>query len=152
MIADNATVVGAVTLGAKTSVWYGTVIRGDVAPITLGSGTNVQDLCMIHPQTDEPISIGDDVTFGHGVIFHGRSLGDRCLIGMRATIMRGAIIGRHCLIAAGSLITENKRIEDGSVVMGSPGKVVRKVTDAEIAEFERSARYYVTLAERHLRA
>ena len=152
LAADDATIVGQVTLREDVSIWYGTVVRGDVASITIGARTNIQDLSMIHPQTDEPITIGADVTFGHGVIFHGRAVGDLCLLGMRATIMRGVVIGRHCLVAAGALLTEGKVFPDGSVIMGSPARVVRPVTPAEIADFQRSAHYYVTLARRHLDA
>ena len=150
LVADDATIVGDVSLGAGVSVWYGSVIRGDVAPISVGAGTNVQDLCVIHPMTDEEVIIGEDNNFGHGAIFHGRVLGDGCLLGMRSTVLRGAHVGSGCLIAAGAVVCERSRIPDGSLVMGMPGKVVRQLDPKEIAEFRSQARYYLGLAKSHL--
>ena len=148
-VADDATIVGDVKLGVDTSIWYGTVVRGDVASIRIGAETNIQDLSVVHPQTDEEIEIGDGITIGHGVIFHGRRLGSRCLVGMGAIVMRGVLIGEDCIIGAGALLTEDLEIPDGSVVMGNPGKLVRAITDAERERIREAAATYVRLAHSH---
>jgi carbonic anhydrase/acetyltransferase-like protein (isoleucine patch superfamily) len=148
-VADDATVIGDVSLGIDTSIWYGTVVRGDVAPIGIGRETNIQDLCVVHPQTDEEIEIGEGITIGHGVIFHGRRLGSRCLVGMGAIIMRGVLVGEDCIIGAGSLLTEDLEVPDGSVVMGNPGKIVRSITAAERERIRAAAATYVKLARSH---
>ncbi len=148
-VADDATIVGSVELGAGTSIWYGTVVRGDVAAIRIGRDTNVQDLCVIHPQHDEDIEIGDEVTVGHGVIIHCRTVGSRSLIGMGAILLPGARVGTQCLVGAGALVPMGMEIPDRSVVLGSPARVVRAVTDAEAAGFLDSVARYRELAVRH---
>jgi carbonic anhydrase/acetyltransferase-like protein (isoleucine patch superfamily) len=150
-VADNATVVGDVTLGADVSVWYGTVIRADVAKISIGSRTNVQDLTMIHPQHDEDVEIGADVTIGHAAVVHGRKIGDRCLIGIKAVLLPGSEIGEGSIVAAGALVPLGKIVPPRSLVVGMPCKIVRTTTDEEYAALLDSAERYVLYAKRHLR-
>jgi carbonic anhydrase/acetyltransferase-like protein (isoleucine patch superfamily) len=150
-VADNATVVGAVRLDAGVSVWYGTVIRGDVAAIHIGRATNVQDLSVVHPQHDEDIEVGEEVTIGHGVMVHGRRVGRRSLIGMGAILLPGSVVGEECIVGAGALVTLRMHIPDRSVVMGAPARVVRAVSDRELAGLIESCRRYEELSRRHLR-
>lgn len=145
-IAPNATVVGDVTLGENASVWYGAVLRGDMGAITIGEGTNIQDNCVIHEQ----VTIGRDCTVGHGAIVHGCTVGDRCLIGMGAIILNGAVLGDDCLVGAGALVTGKVNAPAGSLVLGSPAKVVRPVTEAEKEATMEDARQYVALAKAQL--
>ncbi|HGY92820.1 MAG TPA: gamma carbonic anhydrase family protein [Planctomycetes bacterium] len=149
-VADNATIVADVTLGVDASVWFGTVIRGDVAPIRIGARTNVQDLTMIHPQHDEPVEVGDEVTIGHAAVIHCRVVESRCLIGIKAVLLPGAVIGEGSLVAAGALVTQGVVIPPRSLVMGAPAKVVRQVTDEEYASFLDSAHRYVEYARRRV--
>jgi carbonic anhydrase/acetyltransferase-like protein (isoleucine patch superfamily) len=148
-IADDATIVGDVTLGRESSIWYGTVVRADVAKIRIGPRTNVQDLSLVHPQHDEDVEIGADVTIGHGVMVHCRTIEDGCLIGIGSILLAGARIGAESLIAAGALIPTGKVIPPRSVVIGSPGRVVRQVTDADLAVFRENVERYLGLARRH---
>lgn len=145
-IAPNATVVGDVTLGENASVWYGAVIRGDMGAISIGAGSNIQDNCVIH----ETVTIGKDCTVGHGAIVHGCTVGDRCLIGMGAVILNGAVLGDDCLVGAGALVTGKVNAPAGSLVLGSPAKVVRPVTDAEKEATMEDARQYIALAQAQL--
>jgi len=147
--ADNCTVVGDVTVGVDASIWYGTVVRGDVARIRIGARTNIQDLTMVHPQHDEDVEIGADVTIGHSAIVHGRVVGDGCLIGMGAILLDGSRIGAGSLIAAGALVPRGREIPPRSLVVGSPGKIIREVTDAELTGFAEGVRRYMDLARRH---
>ncbi|MEM1349651.1 MAG: gamma carbonic anhydrase family protein [Myxococcota bacterium] len=152
-VAHGASVLGEVTMKASSSVWYNAVVRGDVMPIVIGERSNIQDLCMVHTSTGVSACIvGDDVTVGHRAILHGCTIGDACLIGMGAIILDGAVVEEHCLIAAGTLITPNTHIPAGSVVMGSPGRVRRTVSAADIDGFVRSAQHYVHMAARHVRS
>lgn len=148
-VADDATVVGDVSLGAGVSVWYGTVIRGDVAPITIGRGTNVQDVTVVHPMTDQPLQVGEDVTVGHRAVIHCSSVGDLCLIGIGAVLLTGARVGPRCIVAAGSLVLEGQEIPEGSVVMGAPARVARRVRDAELDSLRSQAAKYRELARSH---
>lgn len=148
--APSADLIGRVELGVDANVWYGAVLRGDVAPIRIGARTNVQDLCLIHATTDiSQTTVGDDVTIGHGAILHGCQVGNGCLIGMGSIVLDNVELGEFCLVGAGSLLTPGKKFPSGSVIMGSPGRVVRQVTDAERADFLESARHYVELARQH---
>ena len=149
-LADDCTVVGDVDLGDEVSVWYGTVIRGDVAPISIGARTNVQDLTVVHPQHDEPVDIGSEVTIGHAAVVHGLRIHDRCLIGIKSVLLPGSIVGEGCIIAAGALVPGGRIIPPRSVVMGSPGRIVREVTDEEYESLVEQANRYVTYARRHL--
>lgn len=141
-IAPGAHLIGKVVLEAGASVWFGTTIRADHEEIRVGEGSNVQENCVFHVDAGYPLTIGRNCTIGHKVMLHGCTIGDNSLIGMGATVLNGARIGRNCLIGAGALITENKKIPDGSLVMGMPGKVVRELDAAAIAGLEASARHY----------
>ncbi len=145
-VADTARVIGNVELGRDASVWFGAVLRGDNALISVGAGSNVQDGAVLHTDPDSPLAIGEFVTIGHQAMLHGCTVGDGSLIGIQAVVLNGARIGRGCLIGAGALITEGKEIPDGSVVMGSPGKVVRQLDAAAIARLRASADGYVMRA------
>ena len=142
-VADNATVRGSVTLGANSSVFFGAVLRGDRAPITIGSGTNIQDNCVVHIERGIPVHVGNGCTIGHSAIVHSCTVGDNTLVGMGAIILNGAVVGRNCIIGAGALIPQNAVIPDGSLVVGMPGKVRRSVTEEEIATNRASARMYM---------
>jgi len=150
LVASTAVLTGAVTLGRDVSVWYGCVLRGDCAPISVGELTNVQDGVIVHADTGVPNDIGAGVTIGHGAMVHGRRVGDGCLIGIHAVILGGAEIGAGCIIAAGSVVRENARIPPRSLVVGVPGRVLRVVTDAEVDELRGHARHYLELARSHL--
>jgi len=141
-IAPTAQVMGQVELQDKTSVWFGAVLRGDNEPITIGAGTNIQENCVLHTDPGCPLTIGTDCTIGHSAIVHGCTIGDTTLIGMGATILNGAKIGKNCLIGAGAMITEGKVIPDGSLVVGAPGRVVRELDAAAIAQLSASAQHY----------
>lgn len=148
-VADSARVIGDVTLGEDSSVWFGTVVRGDTATITIGSGTNIQDGSVLHADVGKPLTIGDHVTVGHKVMLHGCTVGDGSLIGIGAVVLNGARIGKHCLVGAGSLVTEGKEFPDGSMILGSPAKVVRSLTPEQIAALEASAQHYMDNARRY---
>ena len=125
-IAPNATVVGNVRIGAGSSVFFGSVLRGDREPITIGDDTNIQDNCVLHEEFGHPVSVGSRVTVGHGAILHSCTIGDETLIGMGAIILNGAVIGSHCVVGAGALVTQNTVIPDGSLVYGSPAEAYRQ--------------------------
>ncbi len=147
-VAETASVIGDVSLEEDASVWFGAVLRGDNEPIRIGRGSNIQDLCVLHTDPGFPLTIGADCTIGHRAILHGCTIGEQSLVGMGATVLNGARIGRNCLIGAAALITEGKEIPDGSLVVGAPGKVVRGLTEEEIAGLARSAERYVENAKR----
>jgi carbonic anhydrase/acetyltransferase-like protein (isoleucine patch superfamily) len=142
-IAPNATVIGDVRLAANVSIWWNAVLRGDNDPISVGENTNIQDGSVLHTDEGMPLTIGAGVTVGHLVVLHGCSVGDGSLIGIKSVILNRAVIGRDCLIGANTLIPEGKVIPDRSVVMGSPGKVVRQLTDAEAARLRHAADHYL---------
>ncbi|WP_370161524.1 gamma carbonic anhydrase family protein [Limimaricola soesokkakensis] len=141
-VAPGAHVIGRVTLAPGSSVWFGTTIRGDNERITLGENTNVQENCVLHTDMGFPLEIGAGVTVGHKAMLHGCTIGENSLIGMGATVLNGAKIGRDCLIGAGALITEGTEIPDGSLVMGSPGKVIRQLDADAIEKLRQSALNY----------
>jgi len=141
-VAPDANVIGRVRMAAGSSVWFTATLRGDNEWIEVGAGSNVQEGCTLHTDMGYPLVIGRDCTIGHNVILHGCTIGDETLIGMGAVILNGARIGRNCLIGAGALITEGKEIPDGSLVMGSPGKVVRQLDEPAFANLRRSAAHY----------
>jgi len=142
-VADSASVIGSVVLEEDASVWFNVVIRGDMDRITVGAGSNVQDGSVLHTDFGIHMQIGRGVTVGHMVMLHGCQIGDHCLIGMGSVILNGASIGKHCLIGANTLITEGKVIPDGSLVMGSPGKIVRTLDEPGRQILEASAAHYV---------
>lgn len=154
-IADSADVVGNVSLGENCSIWFGCVVRGDVHYISIGDRTNIQDLSMIHVthykkadmSDGNPTIIGSDVTVGHRVMLHGCTIEDACLIGMSATILDGAVIGKESIVGAGALVTKNKQFPPRSLIVGSPAKVIRELTDEEVEELYASAKRYVAFKE-----
>ena len=142
-VADNATVRGSVTLGANSSVFFGAVLRGDRAPITIGAGTNIQDNCVVHVDYDHPVTVGENVTVGHGAILHGCTVGDNTLIGMGAIVLDGAKIGDDCIIAAGAVVTGKMDAPAGSLLVGSPAAVAKPLNDKQKAScLENSELYY----------
>ncbi|KAA9009186.1 gamma carbonic anhydrase family protein [Histidinibacterium aquaticum] len=147
-IAPGAHVIGSVILSAGTSVWFGTTIRGDNEPITVGEGTNLQENCVLHTDMGYPLTIGAGCTIGHKAMLHGCTIGENSLIGMGATVLNGAVIGRNCLIGAGALVTEGKEIPDGSLVVGMPAKVVRSLDAEAIEGLRLSALHYQENARR----
>lgn len=148
-IAPNATVIGDVRLAENVSIWWNAVLRGDNDPIAIGANTNIQDGSVLHTDAGVPLTLGRDITVGHMVMLHGCTVGDGSLIGIKSVILNGAVIGKHCLIGANTLIPEGKVIPDRSLVMGSPGKVVRELTDAQVARIAHSAAHYVQNAQRY---
>lgn len=149
-IAPTAAVMGRVTFGQDASVWYGAVVRADVEEIRIGARSNIQDTAVLHADPGQPCVIGADVTVGHGAIVHGATVGDGSLIGMRATVLNRARIGRFCLIGAHALVTEGMEIPDYSMVLGSPGKIVRQLDpDQAEAMLLASAAHYVEMAGQH---
>lgn len=150
-VAPGCHLIGDIVLEEKTSVWFGSTLRGDNERITVGAGTNVQENTVMHTDMGAPLIIGPGCTIGHKVMLHGCVIGENTLIGMGATILNGAVIGRNCLIGAGALITENKVIPDGSLVMGAPGKVVRELDAEAIKGLQLSALHYQENAARFRR-
>jgi carbonic anhydrase/acetyltransferase-like protein (isoleucine patch superfamily) len=148
-IAPGAHVIGRVALHDRASVWFGAVVRGDNDPIRIGMDSNVQDGAMIHADPGVPATIGDGVTIGHHAIVHGATVGDRSLIGMGATLLNRAVIGADCIVGAHALVTEGKTFPDGSLIVGSPARLVRPLTEAEIAGLRLSAATYVANARRY---
>ncbi len=145
-IAWNAQVCGEVMLAEETSVWYSATVRGDLAPITIGRGSNVQDNAVIHVDTDQPTRIGEYVTVGHGAILHGAAVGDRCIVGMGAIILNGVQIGAGSIVGAGALVTEGKEFPPGSLIIGSPARVVRSLTPEEVDRIRLNADHYIEAA------
>jgi len=148
-VAENATLAGQITLQKDVSIWFNAVLRAEHAPITVGEGSNIQDGTVCHVDPGMPLTIGRSVTVGHKVMLHGCTIGDESLIGINAVILNGAKIGRNCLIGANSLISEGKEIPDGSLVMGSPGKIVRTLSEAQIEGLKASAMHYVENGRRY---
>lgn len=148
-IADSASVIGSVVMHQNASIWFGAVLRGDNDVITIGENSNVQDLSVLHVDPGFPLTIGKNVTVGHKVMLHGCEIGDNSLVGINSVILNGAKIGKNCLIGANSLISENKVIPDGSLVMGSPGKVVKQLSEDQMKGLEMSALHYVENFKRY---
>ncbi len=142
-IAPNAVVIGSVVLENNVSLWFNVVVRGDNDVITLGENSQVQDGSVLHTDPGLPLTLGRNVSIGHMAMLHGCTIGDGCLIGIKSVIMNGAVVGKNCLIGANTLISENKTIPDGSLVIGSPGKVVRQLSAEEIAGIQGFADHYV---------
>lgn len=147
-IAESAVVIGHVLLKQNASVWFNAVIRGDNELITIGENSNVQDGSVLHTDPGWPLVIGSHVTIGHKAMLHGCTIGDNSLVGINAVVLNGAKIGRNCLIGANALVTEGKEIPDNSMVLGSPGKVVRELTPEQIEGLRTSALHYVENARR----
>ena len=147
-VADSAQVMGDVVLAEDASIWFGVVIRGDTETIRIGRGSNIQDLSVLHADHGMPLTVGEDVTVGHQVMLHGCTVGDGSLIGIGAVVLNGAKIGKGCLVGAGSLVTEGKEFPDGSMILGSPAKVVRQLTPEQLEGLRQSAKHYVDNARR----
>ncbi|MCH8317589.1 MAG: gamma carbonic anhydrase family protein [Bacteroidetes bacterium] len=150
-IAPNATVIGDVAIGDNSSVWFGAVIRGDNDKISIGKKTNVQDMVVIHVDEGVPATIGDNVTIGHGAIIHGASIGDNSLIGIKATVLNHAEVGKFCVIGAHTLVTERMKIPDYSLVLGTPAKIVKKLSPEQIQKLKKNAEAYVQLGKKYLK-
>ena len=148
-VADSAQVIGMVELAEDASVWFGAILRGDTELLRVGRGSNVQDGTVIHADHGFPVTLGDNVTVGHQVTLHGCSVGNGSLIGIKAVLLNGAKIGSNSLVGAGSLVTEGKQFPDGSLIMGTPAKLVRALTPEQIAGLQRSAEHYVANARRY---
>lgn len=149
-VAENATLIGDVTVGADSSVWFGAVIRGDIEPIAVGRGSNIQDNAVLHTEKGHPLTIGDNVTVGHGAVVHCSSIGDNTLIGMGAVLLDGAVIGADCIIGAGAVVKEHAVVPDGTMMVGVPAKPVRELSPEQIA-FLRSTTPYVALSKEYLK-
>ncbi|KIT17790.1 gamma carbonic anhydrase family protein [Jannaschia aquimarina] len=147
-VAPDANVIGAVTLEAEASIWFGSTLRGDNERITIGRGSNVQEACVMHTDMGFPLTVGADCTIGHKAILHGCTIEDGALIGMGATVLNGAVIGAGCLVGAGALVTEGKVFEPGQLIVGAPAKAVRKLDDDALAGLRASAAAYRANAAR----
>jgi carbonic anhydrase/acetyltransferase-like protein (isoleucine patch superfamily) len=149
-VAPSALVLGQVVLGRDASIWYGTVVRGDVNSIQIGPASNIQDRCVVHVTREtHPTRVGQGVTVGHGAIIHGCTIGDHCMVGMGALVMDGAQIGDESLVAAGSLVPPGKVFAPRSLILGSPARIKGQLSDEDVAGIRDSARRYVELAARH---
>ena len=142
-VAPNATLVGDVTLGEESSVWFNCVIRGDLSPVRIGKQSNVQDGCILHVGAEYPCTLGDRVSLGHGAIVHGATVEDDCLIGMRATVLNGAIIGKGSIVGAGAVVPENMVVPPGSLVLGVPAKVAKPLMAVHAEAIAATAQAYV---------
>lgn len=151
-IAPDATIVGNVIIDAGASVWFGAVIRGDVAPVRIGARSNVQDTCVLHADEGAPCIIGADCTLGHGAIVHGATLGDRVLVGMNATVLTGASVGEDSIVAAGTVLPEGQAIPAGQLVMGVPGRAMRQTTADERERILRGSANYQAYAHDYAQA
>jgi carbonic anhydrase/acetyltransferase-like protein (isoleucine patch superfamily) len=148
-VADSATVLGRVTLGARASVWFGASVRGDNDDITIGAGSNVQDGAVLHIDPGYPMRIGERVSIGHQAMLHGCTIGDGALIGIQAIVLNGAVIGPDCLVGAGALVTEGKQFPARSLILGSPAKVVRELTDKDLLMLKGAADSYIQRGARY---
>jgi carbonic anhydrase/acetyltransferase-like protein (isoleucine patch superfamily) len=147
-VAEDAQVIGGVSLAADSSIWFGVVVRGDSGAISVGEGSNIQDNSVLHADEGVPLTLGKHVTVGHQVMLHGCTIGDESLIGIGAIILNNAKIGRNCLVGAGALVTEGKEFPDGSMIIGSPAKAVRQLSPEQIEGLRRSAQHYIANARR----
>jgi carbonic anhydrase/acetyltransferase-like protein (isoleucine patch superfamily) len=142
-VADNAAIIGDVTLEENASVWFGASIRGDNEPIRIGAGTNVQEGAVLHADPGFPLTLEANVTVGHQAMLHGCTVQEGALIGIQAVVLNGAVIGRNCLVGAGAVVTDGKIFPDNSLILGAPAKVVRELTEADIAGLKRNAGAYI---------
>ena len=148
-IAPNAAVIGNVVMHERSSVWFNCVLRGDAEQIVIGAGSNIQDGTVMHADPGFPMTVGENVTVGHNAMLHGCTVGDGSLIGIGAIVLNGAKIGKNCLIGANALVTEGTEVPDGSLVLGSPGKVKKELSPEEQAGIGMNANHYVANAERY---
>jgi carbonic anhydrase/acetyltransferase-like protein (isoleucine patch superfamily) len=145
-VAPNASVIGQVVLAARSSVWFGAILRGDNEPIHIGEGSNVQESAVLHTDPGFPLRVAANVTIGHQVMLHGCTIGEGSLVGIQSVVLNGAVVGKSCLIGAGALLTERKVFPDRTLILGSPAKVIRDLTDEEVAKLALSAEGYVRRA------
>jgi carbonic anhydrase/acetyltransferase-like protein (isoleucine patch superfamily) len=148
-VADSAQVIGEVTLAEDSSVWFGAVLRGDTERLHIGRGSNVQDGSVLHADHGYPLVLGENVTVGHQAMLHGCTVGDGSLIGIQAVVLNGARIGKNCLVGAGALVTEGKEFPDGSLIVGTPARVVGQLTAEQIEGLQRGAAHYIHNAQRY---
>lgn len=149
-ISESVDIIGEVVIGENSNIWFGTRARGDMNKISIGENTNIQENSVVHVDTDFPTIIGDNVTVGHGAIIHGCEISDNVLIGMGSIILNGAKISKNTIVAAGSLVSQGKTFKEGVLLMGSPAKVVRELTEEEINSIQTSANNYVALSKKYL--
>ncbi len=149
-VADNAVLTGNLHIEKNANIWFGAVLRGDDAPISIGEGTNLQDATVIHAEPNDPVIVGKEVTVGHRAMIHCKKIGDRCLIGIGAILLGWAEIGEESLVAAGAVVLEKQIIPPRSLVVGIPGKVIRRLTEAEVSQFAKSAEGYIQKAKLYL--
>lgn len=145
-VTDSASVIGNVHLAANTSIWFGAALRGDNELISIGEGSNVQEFAVLHTDIGYPLVVGKNVTIGHQAMLHGCTVGDGSLIGIQAVVLDGAVIGKNCLVAAGALVTSGKEFPDNSLIMGSPAKAVRELTQEQINDIQRGVTTYIERA------
>ena len=148
--ASDSVICGDVTLGEDVSLWFQTVVRGDVAPIRIGDRTNIQEHCVLHCDTGKPLEIEEEVTIGHGAIVHGSRIGKGTLIGMKAVVLGGCVVGKECIVGAGAVLSPGTIVPDRQVVMGIPARVVRAVRPEELISIRHNMEHYVTLAREHV--
>ena len=148
-LAEGAVCAGNVQIGPDSSIWFHAVLRADFDAIQIGARSNVQDGCILHTDPGHPIRLGDEVSIGHGAILHGCTVGDRTVVGMGAIVLNGAVIGKDCLIGAGALVTGRTVIPDGSIAFGNPAKVIRPLTEEELAGNRQNAAAYTTLTKEY---
>ena len=149
-VAETADLIGDVTVGRDSSVWFGAVVRGDNATITVGEGTSIQDNAVLHVEPGHPLSVGSNVTVGHGAIVHCTSVGDNTMVGMGAILLDGAVIGRNCIIGAGAVVRERAVVPDGTMMVGVPAKPVRELSPEQQAFLEKTSPY-VALSKEYLK-
>jgi len=147
-VADSAQVIGDVELGEDVGIWFGVVIRGDTSRIQIGRGSNIQDGSVLHADFGKPLTVGEYVTVGHKAVLHGCTIGDGSLIGIGAVVLNDAVVGKGCIVGAGALVTEGKVFPDGSMIIGSPAKAVRELTQQQQAGLKMSALHYIENAKR----
>jgi len=148
-VAENAVVVGNVVLGSQSSIWFGAVLRGDIERIAIGARSNIQDNSVVHTSLGRPVVVGRGTTVGHNATLHGCIVGGNCLVGMGAILLDGCEIGDNCIVAAGALVKQNQVVPPGSLAVGAPARVVRKLSDGEISNIRKQADRYVVLQARY---
>jgi len=148
-IVESANVIGRVSIGEQSSIWFGVIIRGDDEDIMIGDGSNVQESCVLHADPGFPLVIGNNVTVGHQAMLHGCRIGEGSLIGIQAVVLNGARIGKNCLVGAGALVTEGKEFPDNSLIIGAPAKVARTLSEEDIARMQQAASHYVRRSQQY---
>ncbi|HEX3013664.1 MAG TPA: gamma carbonic anhydrase family protein [Methanobacterium sp.] len=144
---EGSKIIGNVKIDAESSIWYNAVLRGDIESITIGKYSNIQDNCVVHSSKNFPVKLGDYVTVGHAAVLHGCEIEDNCLIGMNSTVLNGAKVMKNCIVGAGAVVTEGKKFDEGSLILGTPARAVRKLTDEEIENIKDHAVRYAELAK-----